>query len=141
MREIKFRAWQAHNSLTRKAGMYPVESIHFYEGRGGGEAFLGNDGTSEFFEDIKLMQYTGLKDTYEHNPEDRTEAHEGDIIRFSYGIPGVQVIAPIDFVDGAFYAITKGHNPAKILVSELEENIGEWEVIGNIYENPELLPG
>jgi len=80
-----------------------------------------------------IGQYTGLKD------KNGKEIYEGDIIYFGYGIPGRAVNAPVEFIGGAFYAITKGHNPDKCLVGELEEYVGEIEIIGNIYENPELL--
>lgn len=119
MREIKFRAWDTDQKLILEM---PLET---------------NFGLSRFFgflsNDDVVMQYTGLKDVH------GKEIYEGDIVKFSYGIPGRQVIAPIEFIDGAFYAITKGHNPEKCLVSELYEHIGEFEIIGNVYENPELI--
>ena len=41
---------------------------------------------------------------------------EGDILQFTYGIPVTGVNAPIVFKDGAWYVITKGHNPGEMLL-------------------------
>ena len=67
------------------------------------------------YENCKLMQYTGLKD------KNNKEIYEGDIVKWYNGIEEVF------FGDGKFQAG----------VYLLDEK--EFEVIGNIYENPELL--
>jgi hypothetical protein len=66
----------------------------------------------------EIMQYTGLKD------KNGKEIYEGDIVDFGQG--GVVVDDPIlgDFV------YIEHHECGRV---------GEGEVIGNIYENPELL--
>jgi uncharacterized phage protein (TIGR01671 family) len=79
-----------------------------------------------------VMQYTGLKD------KNITKIYEGDIVNVLYfgipcGIPQKNYhIGEIVFLDGCF-TIEGAKNWG---MSSLRDNI---EVIGNIYENPELL--
>lgn len=68
-------------------------------------------------EDVEFMQSTGVKD------KNGVEIYEGDIVK-TFGAN----IYVVEFYDGKF-------NP----ISYLEAS--NWEVIGNIYENPELLEG
>ena len=68
-----------------------------------------------------LMQYTGLKD------KNGKEIYEGDILKHKYG--GTQ-FAAVTFHDCSFY--TGG-----VLLQSNHSSV--IEVIGNIYENPELL--
>jgi len=71
----------------------------------------------------KLMQYTGLKD------KNGVEIYEGDIFR-----------APHDFGPGGFSVRTSSvpteHN---FDIQWQYWKVNELEIIGNIYENPELL--
>ena len=67
--------------------------------------------------DVEIMQSTGLKD------KNGVEIYENDIVK-TFGAN----IYVVEFYDGKF-------NP----ISDLETS--NWEAIGNIYENPELLKG
>ncbi len=77
---------------------------------------------------IKLMQYTGLKD------KTGKEIFEGDIINAKAkeveNIHSIDSIKwyPVQFATGQYYA---GSMPMHNLIN--------LEIIGNIYENPELL--
>ena len=81
------------------------------------------------FEDIELMQYTGLKD------KNGVEIYEGEIIK-AKGYPAIEVIYNKDDCSfrmkvqyiGWFDLLILSHNKTPHL-----------EVIGNIYENKELL--
>lgn len=127
MQEIKFRAWQPHNSLHRQPGMYRVDTLVFYECEGGGEAFLvkkkGEQAvSSEYLRDINLMQFT--------NQSDRRgiEIWEGDIVQW---IP-TGIIRPI------VWSKKKGQwRWGTFPLSEAQSV--KLKVIGNIYETPELL--
>ena len=91
---------------------------------------------------IILMQYTGLKD------ENGKEIYEGDIIEFSYDMfvgnfdtfiaKGVVV-----FDEGAFYVeLLENERTTKDEAYLLYSiNLDTIEVIGNKFENPELLGG
>ena len=78
----------------------------------------------EYFE---LMQSTGLKD------KNGTEIYEGDIIKNSY-----DEIYTVKWFDAAFYLEEKYNGGFDYHELHLEDN---KKVIGNIYENPELLEG
>ena len=72
-----------------------------------------------------LMQYTGLKD------KNGTEIYEGDIIWDAHA----EIHGKVTFDEGTFCVEWKTH------IEHLFEVVSDYyaEVIGNIYENPELL--
>ena len=73
-----------------------------------------------------LMQYTGLKD------RDEVEIYEGDIVRVNRNFTGVCEFDPNPFC-GFGYWRQDGKRERWYACYE------DHEVIGNIYENPELL--
>ncbi|MDW9400929.1 hypothetical protein GOB45_29500 [Sinorhizobium meliloti] len=50
----------------------------------------------------------------------------GDVITFSYGIPGVRVEAPIVDIRGELFAMTPGHTPHKCKLKDLRKYVGEF---------------
>ena len=72
------------------------------------------------FKDGVLMQYTGLKD------KNGKEIYEGDILKYTFD--GEEKIDYIEYQGNMFTY----HNAVRW-------SLQEDEVIGNIYENPELL--
>jgi uncharacterized phage protein (TIGR01671 family) len=79
-------------------------------------------------EEMPIMQYTGLKD------KNGKEIYEGDIVKY----PNIQAFGDnwkVEFDRGSF---TVKEKTARICIRELafKQNL---EVVGNIYENPELL--
>jgi len=111
MREIKFRAW---NEARRN--MFYLE-----DGQSLSDFFNRNTQSIS-----KLMQFTGLKDN------NGREIYEGDILvdlEVSPSYKNKRVIR--NFVEDTFF-----------ILDDMKYNINEksvFEVIGNIYENPELL--
>ena len=72
----------------------------------------------------ELMQYTGIKD------KNGTEIYEGDIVRDVYD----GMIGQIEYLDGGFVIFYD------FIVEKLRAYESEYlEVMGNIFENPELL--
>ena len=124
MREIKFRAWVKDYEANKYrmidwfldffSDMSPVTNY-------GGE-FPDKDNS-----DIILMQYTGLKD------KNGKEIYEGDFI----GWPGTGLHYEIEFEDGAFKIAHSGTVYEWICFYKRRGE--EVEIVGNIYENPELL--
>ena len=63
--------------------------------------------------------------------EDGKTVKAGDLITFSYGIPGVRVEAPIVDIRGELFAITLGHTPDKCKLRDLRKHVGEfWKIRG-----------
>lgn len=116
MREIKFRAW------NKKYGSW--------EGTNDQEVTIwwnDSDGTFEFDHsgDIILMQYTGLKD------KNNVEIFENDIVICDDGY--IYEVVYFD-CDAQFKFVTIDDDDYFTFDDIQIEN-----VIGNIYENPELL--
>jgi len=120
MREIKFRAWDKVNKI-----MNEVCIINFDDNNVG---LKPDYDYTLSFEDIELMQYTGLKD------KNGKEIYEGDIVKSNYKTGNLVVF----FVRGCFRLTYSKELIGIWLEIHLFE---ELEVIGNIYENPELLEG
>lgn len=113
MREIKFRVWDKLNKE-----MNNIESINFQERR-----VYKNDVSYLNFNNTELMQCTGLKD------KNGKEIYEGDILFESFREEYLKVV----FENGSFRAEADGYS------LDLEDYDDICEVVGNIYENPELM--
>lgn len=128
MREIKFRAWDEQKKVMHydfefiRSGINGNDWIIFKSDKQkleDGKVF----GNPYFSMQLKTMQYTGLKDKH------GTEIFEGDIIQSVHacGYPTEwKSNTVVKFENGAFYPFR--YPPQEV-----------YEVIGNIYENPELL--
>ena len=75
-----------------------------------------------FSEGTPVMDFTGLHD------KNGKEIYEGDVVQYSYNDYETLLKSPVEYHEGAFYP-----------VCEIPEEARHFEVIGNIYENPELL--
>jgi len=110
-REIKFRAWNGER-------MRPVNTISFNEG------WIDTPKENSPIEDFKLMQFTGLTD------KNGVEIYEGDIDKYR----GIVVWNDLDY---CWSVIDLTWNDRREWHS-LTSLTSPYEVIGNIYENPEL---
>lgn len=120
MREIKFRAW---DNATKK--IYLVGGIVWDKGK---IVEVDRDDDPEI-EYPELMQYTGLKD------KNGKEIYEGDIVEAS-GAVGI-----VEWLDMGKWTLamprtTDFPQPRMVLGGYVEKGC---RVIGNIYENPDLL--
>ncbi|VKM96611.1 phage protein [Streptococcus pneumoniae] len=121
----KYRVWD-----KLKNEMYVVEQINFncgeFESIGYGISFLrGAD-------KVELMQSTGLFD------RNGKEIFEGDVVRQVRTQPTTEnevIIGVVTMIEGAWLIMNDNEQLASKLWSETDEN----EIIGNIYENKELL--
>lgn len=128
MREIKFRAWDKINNKMCDYGS--DEACTLWED---GCDFMGMSFIS-CQPNVIWMQYTGLHD------KNGKEIYEGDIVKRTCDLIGAE--------DDGFTGIVKYECAAFLLESfdgkngrYLWDDVQELEVVGNIYENPELLGG
>ena len=136
MKEIKFRAWDNYRkAMSYEVDIYCEDGIVWWvaqwRGEDGGkiEAF-DSDGKGNV-----LMQFTGLKD------RNGKEIYEGDIVRHHLGDSAPfygGVICKVMWWEQGWHLSWEPppfavSNPHPFTSSEF------FEVIGNIYENPELL--
>jgi uncharacterized phage protein (TIGR01671 family) len=120
MREIKFRAWDKESLYM----FFPPELIFNKDGELIYIGLIPNLGHADFpSERYKLMQFTGLLD------KNDKEVYEGDIVNVKYTDgSGYDNPVEVSFENGSFWVGSGYLNDIKII-----------EVIGNIYETPELL--
>nr|DAS68488.1 MAG TPA: YopX protein [Caudoviricetes sp.] len=130
MREIKFKAYYKADKR-----IYEVLYLDFANN----ELGLWDEETEiDFecsFEDVELMQYTGLKD------QNNAEIYESYIVKFDPQSPcGDEFYNPregeigeviLDFGSFVVRPIDKKREDLRFSLSEL----GDWVVVGNIYEN------
>lgn len=130
MREIKFRAWDKHSNR-----IVAWHDLMNEEEKGDLAVVL----TDRLEIDFVVMQYTGLHD------KNGKEIYEGDIIEYDADSQGRPFIG-----DG--YRFEVGFSCGSFILVDPQERYGErggfssiylhtpcLTVIGNIYENPELL--
>ena len=121
MRKIKFRAWHKEKKIMGE--VLGIDILHK-------EIFFSNEDVDCYehtdFKDIELMQYTELKD------EDGDEIYEGDIVT----------------LHNSRYKVIFNSEEARFVLKDVffeidipftNNNNKRIEVIGNIYENSELL--
>ena len=125
MREIKFRAWVKDGKeivdVEEIDFMNKVINYIYNDYKNNEQEIIG-----AYFEDIELLEYSGLKDMK------GKEIYEGDIIKFLNGI--FEVIWCNE--KASFMLKNKEY---KEFLNFIYENNNGMEIVGNIYENPELM--
>ena len=125
MREIKFRAW-----LKEDKKMVNVETMDFTDKSiqylKKSEIINAYILRRESFDDVELMQYTGVKD------KNGKEIYEGDIVILNDAEEESRCVVKYKY---GSYILVDG---------DLRENLSNvedrfLEVVGNIYENKNLL--
>lgn len=117
-REIKFRGYSEGTGISGRGGMFEIPSII--------ELLNNSSYDYGYPSEYVLMQYTGLKD------KDGVEIYEGDIVKTEHESIGVMKWHDV--------SAQFNYDCNELLWSHpIYSMSGEKEVIGNIYQNPELI--
>jgi len=122
MREAKFRAWDGiRKKMSEPFNLYMLKDGYFIDREGTAEA------STFILSDCDILQYTGLKD------KNGEKIYEGDVVKGIF-YEGKLETMKIEWHERMAGFIISGY-PMHI------HGLHGVEVIGNIYENPELLKG
>jgi uncharacterized phage protein (TIGR01671 family) len=133
-REIKFRAWDKVNKRMGhfKPGFSWCDEYYTWDLQAEGEPDIMDVPPGD---NIEFMQFTGLKD------KNGKEIYEGDIVKQL-----VPALSKESWVGRVMFEPTRGYflrneNGTWSSLNTVSEReiITEFEVIGNIYESPDLL--
>lgn len=118
MRDIKFRLWDKEYGEIWEYDELMIMVLDE-------ELSVSYDTGSEYkeFDNYEITQYTGLKDIK------GKEIYEGDIVDFYSNVEDEVITEKVDYSFGMYRA--GDYHLGKIFE--------KCEIIGNIYENPELL--
>ena len=124
MREFKMKAWlKKENKMVAIIGMdFNYEYIRYTED---GNLFNENYKTASF-KDIELLQFSGAKD------KAGQELYEADVIKFNDGIDDIYGLISYDDEDGTYRVSYEN------VTEHLSNMAGDFEIVGNIFENPDL---
>ena len=126
MREIKFMAWHEEKKILRE-----VLEISF----SGGYVILAGFGSFGEIEapkkDVELMEYTGIKDI--HN----NRVFEGDIVKITPAYGHKTYIGEVMYYEGNACYLVK--TTEEYYFTFMSYDIKSVEVLGNIYQNKELM--
>ncbi len=129
-REIKFRAWKTQEKIMLWRGLFDMNWYHTEKNDELGAHCWGaiSGGQKRFLE---IMQFTGLKD------KNGKEVYEGDILEFVENDES-KTLLQIDYDNDLCAFVAYKDNGWHFN----DGRYYEWnncEVIGNIYENSELI--
>ncbi|ALQ36184.1 hypothetical protein RO03_05920 [Fusobacterium nucleatum subsp. nucleatum] len=124
MKEFKMKAWlKKEKKMVAIIGIdFNYEYIRYTED---GNLFNENYKTVAF-KDIELLQFSGAKD------KAGQELYEADVIKFNDGIDDIYGLISYDDED-ATYRVSYEN-----ITEHLSDLEGDFEIVGNIFENPDL---
>lgn len=124
MKEFKMKAWlKKEKKMVAIIGIdFNYEYIRYTED----DNLFNSDYKTAEFKDIELLQFSGVKD------KGGQELYEADVIKFNDGIDDIYGLISYDDEDGAYCVSYEN------ITEHLLEREGDFEIVGNIFENPDL---
>jgi len=130
MRELKFRSWNKNTGH-----MFNIDILTINGPKGDG--YIKTKGLKSDLLGCPIMQYTGLKD------KNGKEIYEGDIVEVSEFIKEHKltrkIYEVIEWITPNFWRVTLDKEMPEHAKAQYLYEDEEYIIIGNIYENPELL--
>ena len=124
MKELKIKAWlKKEKKMVSIIGIdFNYEYIRYTED----DNLFNSDYKVTEFKDIELLQFTVLKDN------GGQELYEADVIKFNDGVDDIYGLISYDDEDGTYRVSYEN------ITEHLSEREGDFEIVGNIFENPDL---
>ena len=124
MKEFKMKAWlKKENKMVAIIGIDLNYQYIRYTDDGN---LFKDDYKIADFKDIELLQFTGTKD------KAGQELYEADVILFNDGIDDIYGLISYDDDEGTYRVSYEN------ITEHLSEREGNFEIVGNIFENPQL---
>lgn len=124
-RSIKFRAWDEDKKEMFRVGSLRYHDVADYLAT---DDWYGKDFWAPGSHRSRtIMQFTGLKD------KNGTEIYEGDIVKTG------DLVGPVSFGRGVYEVAWRGYLSSSFNKRLCVHDTRSLEVIGNVYEHPELL--
>lgn len=124
MKEFKMKAWlKKENKMVAIIGIDLNYQYIRYTDDGN---LFKDDYKIADFKDIELLQFTGTKD------KAGQELYEADVIIFNDGIDDIYGLISYDDDEGTYRVSYEN------ITEHLSEREGDFEIVGNIFENPQL---
>ena len=124
MKEFKMKAWlKKEKKMVAIIGIdFSYEYIRYTED----DNLFNSDYKTAEFKDIELLQFSGVKD------KAGQELYEADVIKFNDGIDDIYGLISYDDEDGTYRVSYEN------ITEHLSDREGDFEIVGNIFENPYL---
>ena len=144
-REIKFRAWDRTTqkfAVGQLAVLFNSGIVHCPYGTGGDKDWEYKNEKTDGIPNLILMQFTGLLD------KNGKEIFEGDVIETDATNPDRKIVS-IEWMDkwegkwnghlAAGWGVRYKDGQLEMLANAQLHPENNYEIIGNIWENPELI--
>ena len=137
MKEVKFKAWDKWEKE-----MLPVAGINFTNGFMWINELIDDEtpANTRYLDEVVLRQYTGLKD------EKGIDVFEKDIVNIvELGKNILEYVSVVEYENSGYLVTEPNGTQVPLDCFHNQENavmpLFEIEVIGNAFENPDLLEG